>query len=378
MAASGLRRVHVLAWRDLADTEAGGSEVHAATVARLWTEAGLEVTMRTSYAQGHPPEASRDGYRVIRRSGRYFVFPSTIVSEVMGWHGRRDAILEVWNGVPFLSPLWSRCPTAVVIHHVHKDMWRLVLEERLARFGELLELRLAPPLYRRTPIVTVSASSRREIVELLGIPEDNVTIASPGVGARFVPGDEKATDPTILAVGRLMPPKRFDELIRVAAEVRRAVPDLRLVIAGDGYMLPRLQEVVRELGAGDWVRLAGRVSDDELLSLYQRAWVVASASVAEGFGMTLVEAASCGTPAVATRITGHEDSVVDGVSGLLGGSSRELVEHLTGVLTNTELRDRLAEGARKHAAAFTWEATAYGTLAPLADEAIRRRSSGRP
>lgn len=378
MAASGLRRVHLLAWRDLADTEAGGSEVHAATVARLWTEAGLDVTMRTSYAQGHPPEASRDGYRVIRRSGRYFVFPSTIVSEVMGWHGRRDAILEVWNGVPFFSPVWSRCPHAVVIHHIHKDMWRLVLEERLAKMGELLELRLAPPFYRRAPIVTVSNSSRDEIIELFGIAPDHVTIASPGVGERFVPGDRKAEVPTIVAVGRLMPPKRFDELIRIAAEVRNAVPDLRLVIAGDGYMQPRLADLVRDLDAADWVRLAGRVSDAELLSLYQEAWVVSSASIAEGFGMTMVEAAACGTPAVATRITGHQDSIVDGVSGLLGATSREMVEHLTAVLTDAELRDRLTAGARAHAAAFTWERTAYGTLRPLAQAAVDAQAPTAP
>ena len=62
-ASAGLRRIHMLAWRDLDDVEAGGSEVHATTVARLWAEAGIEVTMRTSYAQGHPPESHRDGCR---------------------------------------------------------------------------------------------------------------------------------------------------------------------------------------------------------------------------------------------------------------------------------------------------------------------------
>ncbi len=65
-AAAGVRRVHMLSWRDLADVEAGGSEVHAATVAKLWAEAGIEVTLRTSYAQGQAPVVTRDGYRVIR------------------------------------------------------------------------------------------------------------------------------------------------------------------------------------------------------------------------------------------------------------------------------------------------------------------------
>ena len=83
-AEAGIKRVHMLAWRDLADVEAGGSEIHASTVASLWAQAGIEVTMRTSHAQGTPPHTTRDGYRVIRRAGRYLVFPRAAVAEAAG------------------------------------------------------------------------------------------------------------------------------------------------------------------------------------------------------------------------------------------------------------------------------------------------------
>ncbi|MEZ5141940.1 MAG: glycosyltransferase family 4 protein [Acidimicrobiales bacterium] len=374
---AGVRRVHVLAWRDLADPEAGGSEIHAATVARIWAESGLEVTMRTSYAQGQPPEARRDGYRVIRRSGRHLVFPSTIAAEVLRWHGPRDAVLEVWNGVPYLSPLWAGSPHAVMIHHVHRRMWDMVLTPRLARFGRALEGRIAPPFYRRSPVVTPSSSSKQEIIDLLGLSPELISVVPPGVDERFSPGEQKASHPLVLGVGRLMPPKRFDVLIRVAAEVRRSVPDLELVVCGDGYEKTKLVDVVRSLEADSWVRLAGRVSDDELLSLYRRAWVVASASIAEGWGLTMSEAAACGTPAVATRIAGHVDSVAEGRSGLLGGDVRELVAQLTAVLRDTELRERLSEGARKHAVDLRWETCALNTFVPLADDARRRAAAGR-
>ena len=98
--------IHMLSWRDLADVEAGGSEVHAANVARLWAEAGIEVTLRTSYAQGQAPVVTRDGYRVIRRAGRYLVFPRAAGSEMIGRHGPSDALVEIWNGMPFFSPVW--------------------------------------------------------------------------------------------------------------------------------------------------------------------------------------------------------------------------------------------------------------------------------
>src|SRR5439155_8988270 len=106
----GLRRVHMLAWRDLDDPEAGGSELHAAHIARLWAEAGIEVTMRTSSADGHPTTCTRDGYRVVRKAGRYLVFPRSAVSGFLGRDGARDAVVEIWNGMPFFSPLWARAP----------------------------------------------------------------------------------------------------------------------------------------------------------------------------------------------------------------------------------------------------------------------------
>lgn len=372
--AAGLRRVHILAWRDLADVEAGGSELHIAEVARRWAEAGIEVTMRTSYAQGHPPEGRRDGYRIIRRRGRYMVFPAAVVAELSGRQGERDGLVEIWNGVPFMSPLWARGPKITLLHHVHRDMWRLVLDEKLGRAGEIFESKVAPIFYRRVPVLTLSESSRHELIEFLHLRPDHVHVVPPGIDPRFTPGDEpKSATPLIVSVGRLMPAKRFDELIRVAADVRTRVPGLELVIVGDGYDRPPLTELIADLDASEWVRLVGRVSDDELLSLYRRAWAVTSASIAEGWGMTLTEAAACGTPAVATRIAGHLDAVAEGRSGLLARDGRELTSNLRAVLTDPALRHRLSEGALEHAGAFTWDVTASGVLAPLAQDAMRRR-----
>jgi glycosyltransferase involved in cell wall biosynthesis len=371
-----MRRVHVLAWRDLADVEAGGSELHAAKIAKIWAEAGVEVTMRSSYAQGHPPEATRDGYRVVRRRGRYMVFPAAVIAELRGLYGPRDGLVEIWNGVPFLTPLWARGPKITLVHHVHRQMWRMVLEERLARMGEVFESRIAPPLYRRVPVLTLSESSRQELIEYMRLRPDRVTVVPPGVEPRFTPGGTKSRHPTVLSVGRLMPAKRFDEMIRIAAKARETVPDLELTIIGDGYERENLEELVRSLDAEAWVKLPGKVTDDELLDLYRRSWVVASASIAEGWGMTITEAAACGTPAVATRIAGHQDAVVDRQTGLLADSSAEFAEQLAAVLRDDDLRNRLSEGARKHAATFTWDATALGVFTPLAHEALRRRRRG--
>ena len=373
-AQAGLRHIHVLAWRDLADVEAGGSEIHAATVARLWAEAGLDVTMRTSYAQGAPPESTRNGYRVIRRAGRYLVFPRGIISEMTGRHGPRDGLVEIWNGVPWLTPLWATGPKMTWLHHVHGPMWRMVLPPRLARAGELLEQAIAPPLYRRARVVTLSESSRRELIERLGFRASRVSVVPPGIDARYRTGGVKAEHPLVVAVGRLMPVKRFDLLIAALAGIRASHPGLELVIVGEGSERERLEVVIAAHDAAEWARLPGRLSDEALVALYQRAWLVASASAAEGWGMTITEAAACGTTAVVTDIGGHRDAVIHGVSGLVCDPI-ELGAAVASLLADPVLRRRMSERAQSRAGELTWEATAAATLSVLADEATRRRGT---
>ncbi len=127
---------------------------------------------------------------------------------------------------------------------------------------------------------------------------------------------------------------------------------------GEGYRRDQLEQQIHEAGAERWIRLPGRLSDDELLDLYRRAWLLASASAREGWGMTLTEAAACGTPAVVTRIAGHVDAIAEGRSGLLADGRDDLRDGMARVLSDPDLRERLARGARAHAAHFTWAATA--------------------
>jgi glycosyltransferase involved in cell wall biosynthesis len=375
-AESGIRRVCMLAWRDLDDPEAGGSEVHASTVAALWGQAGIEVTMRTSFAAGHPQISWRDGYRVIRKAGRYMVFPRAAFSEMMGWHGSRDGLVEIWNGMPFFSPVWGRGPRIVWLHHVHAEMWQMTLPPRLAAMGSTIESRIAPHFYRRTPIVTLSQSSKRELVEELKLKPNRVTVVPPGVDTRFSPSGAKSATPLVIAAGRLVPVKRFEELIEVLVRVKERHPRLEAVIVGEGYRREDLEAQLRETGADRWIRLAGHVSDEELLDLYRKAWVIGSAAAREGWGMTITEAGACGTPAVATRIAGHSDAIDDGHSGLLVDRRDEFVGALDRVLRDADFREQLGRGAIEHASRFTWAATARGTLEVLAADAVRRR--GRP
>jgi glycosyltransferase involved in cell wall biosynthesis len=171
-------------------------------------------------------------------------------------------------------------------------------------------------------------------------------------------------------VGRLVVHKHVERLLAVAATVRRTVPDLELDIVGQGYERPAIERAVDRLDARDWVHLHGHVSDDDLVELLRSAWVIASASSDEGWGLSLTEAAACGTPAVATRIPGHVDSVRDGETGLLCDTDDDMARALEAVLTDPGLRDRLGTGAQRWAETLTWDHAALEVLRAIAEGPI--------
>ena len=160
-ASAGLRRIHMLASAATSRTSKRGvPQLHATTVARLWAEAGIEVTIRTSYAQGHPPESNRDGVRIIRKAGRYLVFPREIFSEATGRRGERDRAHQDMERDAVLVAAVGTGPHVVFLHRVHGAMWKMVLPPNLAAFGETIEKRIAPPIYRRSRMVTLFIVAR--------------------------------------------------------------------------------------------------------------------------------------------------------------------------------------------------------------------------
>ena len=373
LATMGVRRVHVLAWRDLDDADAGGSEVHADEFMRRWAQAGLDITHRTSAAPGLPAKSTRNGYSVVRRGNRYTVFPRTAASEIVRKMGSFDALVEIWNGVPWMTPVWCHKPRIAVLHHVHGPMWNETFPQPFAAIGKTLESRLAPPFYRRTQMVALSDGTRDEIRDL-GFRDEQISCVRPGVDPFFVSGDERTATPTVLSVGRLAPGKRFPALLAAMAPVRAKIPDVQLVVVGEGPDRERMESWIVDNDAASWVTLAGRVSAEELLRYYQSSWLVTSASVAEGWGMTLTEAGACATPAVVTDVNGHRDSVHHGVTGLLT-SLPELSNGIVTLLNDHEQRAQMGKAAQEFAESLSWNNTALELLTVLRDRVARRRQA---
>ncbi|MEM1333096.1 MAG: glycosyltransferase family 4 protein [Actinomycetota bacterium] len=316
----------------------------------------------------------RRGYSIERRGGRFDVFARVVARRILRRTPGDTAVLEIWNGVPFLSPLWAGRRRVVWVHHLHRHMWADVLPGPLAAVGRFMESRLAPPLYARTRVATLSDSSA---AELGGVGLRRLTVIPPGIDERFTPDPGRRTGhPSLVVVGRLAPVKRQRAALDAAEVARRDHPGLTVEVIGDGPDRPLVEAWIDEHGANDWVRLRGFVDDAQLVEAYRSAWLVVSASKAEGWGMSLTEAAACGTPAVATDIAGHRGSAIHGETGVLVADLGRLGEEIATLLGDDTRRHAMGAAATAHAVHFTWDDVAARHLELLV-EAVELSTSSR-
>src|SRR5215217_3945175 len=361
--------VLILNWRDTTHPEGGGSEVYVERIAAGLAAQGRPVTLFCAAHPGAPASERVGGIRVVRRGGRLGVYPQAWWAHLTGRLGAHAVVVDVQNGLPFLSALWCRRPLVVLVHHVHREQWRVVLPPLQARVGWWIESRLAPRLYRRARYVAVSEATRRELVGL-GVRPEAVTVVHNGMAG---PGPAAAVPrtpyPSVCVLGRLVPHKRVELALEAAARIRPHLPELWVRVVGQGWWEPRLREAVDRLGLRDSVELLGRVDEETKQRVLASSWALAMPSVKEGWGLAVLEAAANGTPTVAFRAAGGlRESVVHGTTGLLADDLGEFTRHLAWVLLNRHLRERLGEAARLHAARFTWPQAVAGFAAVL-DEA---------
>lgn len=356
------RHVVFLSWRDTANPEGGGAERYLEKVAAGLVARGASVTVFSAAHDQGPATEMRDGIRFVRAGSKLSVYPQGLWHLLTGRLGRPDLVVDVQNGLPFLSRLATRVPVVVLVHHVHREQWPVVYPGLVGRIGWWVESRLAPRVYRRSPYVAVSEATRDELVGL-GVARERISVVHNGTDAWH--GDSpKAATPTVSVVGRLVPHKRVEHAVDAAGALRAEFPELMLHIVGDGWWRENLVEYVEERGLTDLVRFEGHVDEPRKHELDAASWVLALPSLKEGWGLVVGEAGMHGTPTVAYRgAGGTRESVDDGVSGLLVDDQEEFTAALGRLLRDRPLRERLGEGARRMSRRFSWDRTQEGFAA---------------
>jgi glycosyltransferase involved in cell wall biosynthesis len=354
------RHVLFIAWRDLDNPRAGGSEVLVDRLAEGMVARGDRVTLLCA-----GPAAAR-GYRVIENGGTYSQF---LRAPLTYWRRLRDAdlVVEVCNGMPFLSPLWCKRPLICLVNHMHTELWRLRFPAPVAAAGRLAESRLMPWAHRDNLFLTVSDSTA-DALRKTGVDADRIRQICNGV-VQPDPLTPRSPQPLFLALGRLTDYKRIDLLVKLWDRVRR-VTGGTLVIAGDGPERARIEAM-----AGPGVIVTGRISEEEKHRLLCGAWLLLHPALIEGWGIVVVEAAIRGTPAVGFDVPGLRDSVVNGQTGLLVGSEGEFASAWASLALNHQARKAMGAAARERAERLHWSLAVEG-FAQVADDVLARAARG--
>ena len=362
-------------WQDRLNPRAGGAEIHLHEVFGRLAARGHEVTLLVSGWPGAPQRETVDGMDVHRAGGRH-----TFSLAAPAYYRRHlrdlefDVMVEDLNKVPLFTPLWGRHPLVLLVHHLFGATAFAEASVPFAAATWLLERPLGL-LYRRVPVEAVSRSTADDLVRR-GLDPDRIRVIPNGVDLDFYAPDPSVLRferPTILYLGRLKRYKRVDLVLRAAARLRDDGLAPRVIIAGQGDYAPALARLRDQLGLTDLVEMPGFVSEEQKRDLFRRAWVHVLTSPKEGWGITNLEAAACGTPTVASDSPGLRDSVAHGESGFLvpHGDVDALATTLRRLLTDAGLRDRLGRSARTFAERFSWDRAASDTEAHLLEIAER-------
>jgi glycosyltransferase involved in cell wall biosynthesis len=351
-------RVLIINWRDLAHPSAGGAETYMHEIGRRWAEQGMDVGW---LCQRHSRSARIeliDGIRVHRVGGRFTLYPRVAITYLMHLRGRYDIIVDCENGIPFFTPLFSRVPKVLVVHHVHQHIFRERTRPPMRWLGLWLEGWVMPRVYRKAQVIAVSESTRADLIDL-GFPEHQIEIVHNGVHLPDVP-PQPTLRPTILYLGRLTRQKCIDVCLRAMPMVLRAYPDARLEIVGQGPDRNRLERLSWSLRLASSVRFHGYLMDGLRDAVAAQAWVAVCPSAFEGWGASAVEASARGLPVIASNVNGLRDSVRDGETGILvpHNDPVALAEALLELLGDRQRRGEMGAAGFHWASLHSWDNSA--------------------
>ncbi len=323
---------------------------------------GHDISLLTSGFPGGEPQERVDGFDVHRIGTRLtFGLHVPIYLKKSLNPDEFEIVVEDLNKVPVFMPFWTNSPVVLLVHHLFGKTAFQEASVPMACATWLLEQPI-PRVFEGSHVVAVSKSTAEDLHDR-GLRCPDIPVIPNGVDlSRFVPatGDEEFEEPTVLYLGRLKRYKRVDLLIRAVARLRDQDFSVRLIIIGKGDFQLDLQALTSKLSLGEHIRFLGYIEEEEKIRYLQRSWIHALTSPKEGWGISIIEAAACGTPTVASDSPGLRDAVLNGETGVLvpHGDVDSLAGALKKLVGDQKTRRGMGYAARAYAESYSWEDSA--------------------
>ena len=348
--------IRILNWRDVKHPLAGGAELSLHEQAKVWMKMGAEVSWYSASWKNAKKNEIVDGVRVFRMGNQFTVHFLFLARYFIHKVPKVDVCIDSFHFIPYFSPFYIKKEKIyALINEVAGDLWYYNSPKPVAFIGKVMEP-IIIRAYKKIPFITASNSTVQELVRI-GIPHGHISTVYHGVTV-YNPKKNivKEADPTILFVNRISQDKGIEDILKIFTQLHKSNKRIQLWIAGKEENEGLLRELLQKYNIQKKVQYFGFVSESQKFNLMKRAWILVHPSRKEGWGLTVIEAASQGTPSVGYDVEGLRDSIQNEKTGLLVTSNSEgLLSGIQKLLSDSTLRGTLAKNAIVWSQKFSWK-----------------------
>ncbi len=345
----------VINWQDWENPYAGGAEVYLYEIFSRLIKKGHKVMLLCSRAKGQRRHDSIDGFEIFRIGSRNtFNFFAPFAMRALLRHRKIDIIIDDLNKIPFYSTAFTRKRILPTLMHLFRGTIYRETNFLFASYVFITE-RLIGFLYPRMNFVAISNSTAKDLREI-GI-RNKIYVVHSGIPVRRYAGHRKREENLVAYVGRVKAYKSIDHFVQAVVSVAKQ-KRIRAMIVGDGDALDHLKSLAKSLRVG--IDFPGFVSEAEKYRVYETARVIVQPSIKEGWGLTAIEAQSCGSPVVCADSPGLREVVVHDKTGFLYeyGNIDALAARIVELLEDSPKWRQFSVAARKWASQFSWDRAA--------------------
>jgi glycosyltransferase involved in cell wall biosynthesis len=348
----------MLMWRDFKNPASGGAGRATHELCKRWAQNGHHVTIFTSSFGNGKDHETVDGYEIIRKGSLLTHYYYAHLYYKKYFKKKYDIVIDQINTIPYFTPFYVRDAAIIgYIHQLCREIWFYEMPFPISLLGYLLEP-FYLKLYKKYPTITVSESTRQD---LLSLNFSNVSLAPNAV--EFEPLAtiaKKKDEPTIIFVGRLTKSKRPHHLIKTIYLLKHDIPNIKLWIIGEGYFKKHLIRMAKKFKLENNVMFFGWVTPVEKIEFLKKAHCICVPSVREGWGLIVSEANAVGTPAIVYDVSGLRDAVQNGINGLLTtkNTPQAMAHTLINFFNDKKLMQNLSENSLSNSRRFNWDRSA--------------------
>lgn len=347
----------ILNWRDPKNPKSGGAEIVTLEHAKAWIRNGNSVTWFTSKFKNSQKSEKIQGVNIVRRGSFFTVYLYAPFFYLFS-KNKFDIVIDEIHGLPFFTPLFVRKPKIAFIHEVADEIWDYMFPFPLNKIGKFIEP-LYFKLYKNIKFWTDAESTIEDLV-IKGIKRKNCVAINCPINNKPVENFPKKEEvPTFIFVSRVVKMKGIEEVIRAFFYILREIKDARLWIVGDGdkAYVDELKETMRSFSISTKVNFFGQVNDNKKLELMKKAHLLLHASIKEGWGLVVIEAASQATPSVVYNVSGLRDSVKNGKTGIVlkENNAKELAREAINLIRNKKEYQSFQKNGILWSKSLTWE-----------------------